>query len=508
MRSIYSKAERVIGWLGPDENGGGQALKTLDALFRNTICYLDDFEWVRKMPELLTVSGTYTTASGTKFQSNDRLEKLLLLLKRPFWKRIWIVQELVLSLHLRLVCGEEFMDIPEPESFYNTVEKLRKIPTKRPNSLPLNMWMRLNECIALLHLVATLRCRHLHREDQADRIWKGISGFMTARVLLESHKASDPRDHIYGLLGLIDLDIVPEYGEDVTLTDIFFEVAQHCLKAEPLDILSHAGIRHSYNGADHLAPLDLPSWVPDWRLPVPARIRIHRYPQSHAFPSKGGLQMQVVDHDRLRGSAVVWDTVSRTESKTGWDLNEWDLAEKIDLENPSDRAYPSGTSRFKALVVLWLGGYNGSKTSMCDLQQDSELFRSYETIYFANIAQPRANRHGQHEMPKLVRFLFEQRCLTSVPNSHRESYVARSRQVRYDMRCFNTERGYIGLRPLATNVGDLICVLEGHKAPVILRRRSSHYLLAGDCDVVGIMNGEILEVVKRGEAEITEIEIR
>jgi hypothetical protein len=508
MRNIYSKAERVIGWLGPDENGGSQALKTFEALFRNAIRYPDNFEWVRRMPELLTVNGTYTMDSGKKFQSNDRLEKLLLLLRRPFWRRIWIVQELVLPLNLRLLCGEEFTDIPEPDSFYNTVNKLSKIPNGRPNSLPLNMWMRLNECIALLRLLAALRFQHLHREDQVNRIWEGISGFINARILLEFHKTSDPRDHVYGLLGLIDLDIVPDYGEDVTAADVYLEVARRCLKTEPLDILSLAGTRHSCNGPDCLTHLDSPSWVPDWRFPNPARVRCHRYPQSHAFPSNGGLEMQVIDHKWLRGSAVVWDTVSRTEYKTGWDLKEWDLAEKIDIEKPGDRTYPSGISRFKAIVILWLGGYDGSKTSMRDLQLDSELFRSYEVIFFANIAQPWANKHGRHEMPKLVHLMLGRNGRTSVPNGHREAYIARSKQLRYDMRCFHTEKGYIGLGPLATEVGDLVCVLEGHKAPVILHRRGLHYIFVGDCDVVGIMNGEVLEAVKRGEAEITEIEIR
>jgi hypothetical protein len=331
---------------------------------------------------------------------------------------------------------------------------------------------------------------------------------LSVRILLEFHKTSDPRDHVYGLLGLIDLDIVPDYGEDVTVADVHLEVARRCLKTEPLDILSLAGTRHSCNGPDCLTHLDSPSWVPDWRFPNPARIRCHRYPQSHAFPSNGGLQMQVIDHKWLRGSAVVWDTVSRTEYKTGWDLKEWDLAEKIDIEKSGDRTYPSGISRFKAIVILWLGGYDGSKTSMRDLQLDSELFRSYEVIFFANIAQPWANKHGRREMPKLVRLMFGRNGRTSVPNGHREAYIARSRQLRHDMRCFHTERGYIGLGPLATEVGDLVCVLEGHKAPVILHRRGSHYIFVGDCDVVGIMNGEVLEAVKRGEAEITEIDIR
>ena len=62
--------------------------------------------------------------------------------------------------------------------------------------------------------------------------------------------------------------------------------------------------------------------------------------------------------------------------------------------------------------------------------------------------------------------------------------------------------------PLNTEVGQLVRVLKGHKAPVLLERKDSHYLFVGDCDVVGIMNGEVLEAVKRGEAETREIEIR
>ena len=73
------------------------------------------------MPELFTVNGTYTINNEKEIQSNGRLEKLLLIPRRPFWRRIWIVQELVLPLNLRLLCGEEFTDIPEPDSFHNAV---------------------------------------------------------------------------------------------------------------------------------------------------------------------------------------------------------------------------------------------------------------------------------------------------------------------------------------------------------------------------------------------------
>ena len=341
---------------------------------------------------------------------------------------------------------------------------------------------------------------------------------MYTRPLLEFHETSDPRDHVYGLLGLNDdLDIVPDYSDDTTVADVYLEVARHCLKTRPLDnltpdILCFAGTRHSCNGPDHSPYLDSPSWVPDWRFQVPTRVRLLRYPQSHAFPSNNGLQMQSIDRKWLQGPAIMWDMVSRTEYKTGWDLQEWDLAEKIDVEKPGDWTYPSGISRFEAIVILWLGGYDGSRPSMCDLQIDSGLFRSYKIILYANIAKPWANKHSRRDLLELILAMFGRNELqlvpNTIPNGHRESYVARSRQIRYDMRVFHTERGYVGLGPLVTEAGDLVCVLEGHKAPAILRKQDSHYIFIGDCDVVGIMNGEVLEAVKRGEAEIIEIEIR
>ena len=505
MRSIYSKAERVFGWLGLDEDGGGQALRTLETVLDNAIRYPNTFEWVQKIPELLSMNKSFTTDSGINYQSNDMLEKMLRLLQRPYWTRLWIIQELVLPPKLTLICGEEFTDMPETDSFDKTVRKLSVVPINRPQSVTLPIFMKLRECFSRLRLVAELRSRHLHGESQASRIWNGTSGFIRARPLLEFHKATDPRDHVYGLLGLIDLDIVPDYSENTTVADVYIEVARQCLNIEPLDILILAGTR---NGPDDSIQLDLPSWVPDWRLPPPARTRLARYTQSHAFPFKGGLKMQLIDGKWLRGRVVVWDTVSRTEQKSGWDLTEWDLTEGIDIEKPGDWAYPSGISRFQAIVILWLGGYDGFQRNKCELQLDGDLFKSYAIILFANIAKPWAKKYDRYERLKLQNLIVGRNVPISVPIPHREAYLARSSQLRYGMKCFHTARGYLGMGPLTAEVGDLVCVLEGHKAPVLLRRRRSHYTFVGDCDVVGIMNGEVLEAVKRGEAEMAEIEIR
>ena len=292
MRSIYSTAERVIGWLGLDQDGGSQAVSTLDNLFKNVRLYPDNFEWVERVPELFTVNAPSNIRSGDNAQvnkSNDRIEKLWRLFTRPFWKRIWILQELVLNPNMRLLCGEEFMDLPEPIPLWNTVLLLSELSQNvRPNSVPLELWMRLNDCFLTLRLWAQLRLRHLHPGAHPSGALEGISGFLYARIRLGLYGASDPRDHVYGLFGLFDLNMVADYGENSTVADVYIKVACHGLNAGNPDNLSLAGM-NSWSERTGYKPLDAPSWAPDWRMPPSTTNNAARYPQSHAFPSNGKL---------------------------------------------------------------------------------------------------------------------------------------------------------------------------------------------------------------------------
>jgi hypothetical protein len=74
-------------------------------------------------------------------------------------------------------------------------------------------------------------------------------------------------------------------------------------------------------------------------------------------------------------------------------------------------------------------------------------------------------------------------------------------------RFFISEKGYIGLAAPNTAPGDKIAVLFGGKVPYILRRNEPSSLgtsdttwkFLGDCYVHGIMDGEVIESLKRGE---------
>ncbi len=61
---------------------------------------------------------------------------------------------------------------------------------------------------------------------------------------------------------------------------------------------------------------------------------------------------------------------------------------------------------------------------------------------------------------------------------------------------FHTSSGFLGVDTLEGTEGDLICVLNHCKMPVILRRVGEHYMFVNCCSVYGLMNGEAKDIIE------------
>lgn len=72
---------------------------------------------------------------------------------------------------------------------------------------------------------------------------------------------------------------------------------------------------------------------------------------------------------------------------------------------------------------------------------------------------------------------------------------------------FSTSTNLVGSARLLTRPGDLVVVLFGANVPFILRRRSDtgRYRVISDCYVDGMMDGQALEMWKRGELEVMDV---
>ncbi|KAF1982107.1 HET-domain-containing protein [Aulographum hederae CBS 113979] len=86
--------------------------------------------------------------------------------------------------------------------------------------------------------------------------------------------------------------------------------------------------------------------------------------------------------------------------------------------------------------------------------------------------------------------------------------VSRAMNVLAWRRMVNTKMGYIGIVPAATTRGDRIAVVPGCRTPLVLRLEGSVFRVIGECYVHGIMQGEVEEMVERGDCRLEDIRLR
>ncbi|KAK8121777.1 heterokaryon incompatibility protein-domain-containing protein [Apiospora sp. TS-2023a] len=70
-----------------------------------------------------------------------------------------------------------------------------------------------------------------------------------------------------------------------------------------------------------------------------------------------------------------------------------------------------------------------------------------------------------------------------------------------------TAGGHYALCPHLVEEGDIVVVLMGQRTPFILRPRGDDYLLVGECYVHGIMQGQALSMLEKGEKTLRDFRI-
>lgn len=244
MCDIYTMASDVEVWLGREESeNDAEAMllvKELRAVVENTEEVLAKGFSEKHREEFL-----FHFAES----SSAKLKALCRLFKRPWWTRIWVVQELSLAKQDRAIvrCGKHsapWLDFLVAayaiDNFYQMV-----------CGIIWNMYQ--DETIeGHQHGIRMAQCRNVD---------SNLPGF-TLLELLNQHRdcaATDPRDKVYGLLGLAgDVDTIgltPSYTS--TAQEIYVDLFQkHVAETGSLDMI--CAVRFPKNVEN------LPTWVPDW----------------------------------------------------------------------------------------------------------------------------------------------------------------------------------------------------------------------------------------------------
>lgn len=178
MRKIYSKAAIVLAWLGPDANGGSDAVEYLGSMQR------------RRLSE-----SHNSIHSGDPFVQNsftrERSQSVLALFERGFWTRVWVVQELLLARDINILCGSKRVPWQNILDFFDGLQFYRISDRSR--------FMREAYLVKALNTPACRLAaeRRVFQENPA----RGFP-LTTAISRFKYWKCSDFHDKVYGFLGV------------------------------------------------------------------------------------------------------------------------------------------------------------------------------------------------------------------------------------------------------------------------------------------------------------------
>ena len=147
MGLIFSSAQCVLAWLGPEEDNSTEVVLIIKALAAEIrrgenipgveILSLPPTQELR---EHLNLDVMETTMLSLLLKRQD--DFLLLFRGRDFWHRCWILQEVVLARDIKFFCGRATFNYPEIQ--YNEVW----IDSLSPEDLAWDEWLLLKRAFA------------------------------------------------------------------------------------------------------------------------------------------------------------------------------------------------------------------------------------------------------------------------------------------------------------------------------------------------------------------------
>jgi hypothetical protein len=520
MRDIYARASIVISWLGEDDDGEmGLAMKTIEVISCNVLAFersLNDLEWLRQYPWLITKDEAIPEQIPNKAWA-----ALFSFCNNSYWQRVWILQETVVARSLWIMSGLRLLDFAHFQQF----DDLHAVFISKDAShiLDTDLYYHLAQPQAFRSgfcaLTAGFRADEYFRTAPLK-----VDGakFRPYFLTTTNYLASDPRDKIFGIQGLLGEIVKPDY--EASVAEVYTSFAKSWIEDSNLDIIIWADESQQITSAE---PLGLPSWVPDWQFNAVAyawRPDYHTYSRSS---SSRGLESLCKESPRITKASYlevegcVCDIIENV-MELHWlfpisnFLDDFWAFCRSYIKRAAAKAYPSGITPLQACLNLFVAGYNPWDSQKPLEEQDSiRAFLPYGFNHRMDKWQELLTEMGPN-MNAADIVLFQNKLKESEtwagefwPNDDLAIIMAHLRKY-FENECavFWTTEGYIGLSSNAVRAGDKVCILNTSSMPTVLREKESHHRHVGACFVVGLMAGEAARLAEEGKLCIQDFEIR
>ncbi|KAL9082730.1 MAG: hypothetical protein Q9165_008798 [Trypethelium subeluteriae] len=526
MGAIYSQARFTIAWLGPDETGNlKHAFRLLSMVESFGIPgqeRITSADWISSHPEFLELEED-TVLFNRYWSLLFELEQL------PYWKRMWIIQEITLSRKFVMIAGNEMLNLQTLGMFCNFCNDVRDSRILKPSFVSLRLWS------IFKREFNQIRSSLIFRET-ADLIGDLELNYSLYFIALD-HQCRDPRDQIFALHGILKNLNRPDYKKSTT--EVYCQHAREWVnETAEMDILLYRGTKsHSDN------ELRLPSWVPDWQsLSEEGYLSSLRkeFDLGAAFNDLCTHQPSVTLDFKLQCPAV---QLGEVESVTRTHRNDLDRLDIIQLHKRMihrDR-YPRGVLLQCLLRAITCDGVLNSRSRPLELTDARTLdFDGSMSLYLALllILYSRERQKGGSIIEIIALYLqtlglsdgngqCTQYFFETFPGLTKEknwiqpevwSSILYDQASTEEMQAFlyredsviETTEGFLGwARAPGTRHGDMIFAVKGHERSqlVLLRGQNSTYIYLGQCCVLGLNSKKVTELIRQGEREIEMVTI-
>ncbi|KAF1848611.1 HET-domain-containing protein [Cucurbitaria berberidis CBS 394.84] len=239
MRSIYARAKQVVVWLGPESPNSNLAMYLLDKLSKPPGPASSDMSYHEALKER-----SISAPSGPFAEAWKAFDDLF---EREYWQRVWVIQEIAASSQVLVCCGQESISWSDLETAFWGKKQLQDVFFKR---------------------IDADFSKHPRNTQQVFDFWAWKKAMASAqpqpllKALIDSRrsKATNPRDHIYALLGISgdSSSLVPLPNYTHSVEKIYTDLATTMIRANGnLDIIC-------LHGRTEAREYKIPSWVPNW----------------------------------------------------------------------------------------------------------------------------------------------------------------------------------------------------------------------------------------------------
>lgn len=541
MRNIYEYADDGYVWMGKGCPGETMAIEMLP-------------EVVEQLTRASTNSAVIMPAREESFVDNGVISPqhnfwsaLRSILKNPWWSRLWTLQEVV-------VPGKKGQD-EFPDDFPATIVFLGN------TTIRLDIFKRLSVAAASLDIRSWLITGHVNARADALYAFDGVDEIRICReswtydiwgvklraLLLGTRrrKASIDADVVYGMLAMMDNHTAKLLAPNANSTapEVFVKFAKHYIRNEHREhLFAHLATESKMDG--------LPSWCPNFAS-SPANVSLgskwfgrvgleddeqeqlyhagYNYHGKWKLPKSKAAVIKVVTN-ALRGRNVhhhLYDTGDPRQIALIPDSDHL-LVSGMHLDVVAEfvECNPAASfSNFFSLESVLLTEQWELQCFRLAMKYLARAGNGFD-VYARTLAVNRASVERSDNRPvffdhqyqldfvecyrQFKAFLHATKAvgddLDAEGNLDRSSwhFMDVMSHVTRNRRFFATEDGRIGLGPRDIEVGDSVCVLFFCPTPYILRHHpTSRTQLIGEAYVNGLMYGEALEMLDKGQIEET-----